>query len=440
MQFQSRIKYWFIKVVTLLIFVGLSQMAFAQKATQKKRKALESERKVLESRIALTKKVLEQNKQEQLNSLNQLNVIGSQIKIRENIIDNIGQQIFELSLDVQAQKSVVESLKNDLDNLKKDYADNIVAAYKARSALDKVVFIFNSKDFNQAFRRIKYLGQYSNYRQQQAQLILKTQKNIINEINVLIAIKQEKMNLIGMKEQEKSLLEKDKETKQVVLTKLQRSEKDLRTELANQEKTANKLQQAIKVLIAKEIEEARRAEEARQRAIAARAAAKAAKEKATVKKSEPVNAASAPTISPEMLKLSNDFEANKGKLPWPVDNGFISGSYGVHPHPTLKGVKTTNNGINITTKKGSQARSIFKGTVKAIFTVPGLERVVLVNHGEYYSVYANLEAINVKIGDELKTGEVIGNIFTNDDGSKTEMHLEIYKLKEMQNPSLWLTK
>jgi len=161
-----------------------------------------------------------------------------------------------------------------------------------------------------------------------------------------------------------------------------------------------------------------------------------AKEKSgAVKSSENTSAAA---MTPDMLKLSSDFESNRGKLPWPVENGVISETFGMHSHPTLKGIKTFNNGINISAPKGSVARTIYKGTVKAIFSVPGMERVVLVNHGEYYSVYANLEAINVKTGQEVKTGEILGTLYTNDELDRTEVHLEVFKQKTMQNPALWL--
>lgn len=438
MLYQNHIKLLFIrKGLLLLVFSGLFWPLLAQtgkksndvSSLKSKREELEKQRKQLEAQISQTKSVLDQNKKQQEASLTALTTLNTQIKLRENVIDNIGQQIFELSLEIQQQKQVIELLVNDIDRIKSDYAQNILAAYKMRNAGDKLVFIFNAKDFNQAFMRLKYLNQFNLYRQQQARLILKTQQTIIAEINRMIAIKQQKMNLIGMKEQEKKLLEQDKVEKQVVLTKLQQSEKQLKAELANKQKAAEKLNLAIKELIAKEIAEARRAEEARRKAAAAKAAKTGAK---------PVAEKNPATMSPEMFKLSNDFESNKGKLPWPVDNGFISERFGEYAHPTLKGIKTFNNGINISTAKGNTARAIYKGTVKAIFSVPGMERVVLVNHGEYYSVYANLEAVLVKIGQEVKTGESLGTVFTNEETKKTEIHLEIYKQKQMQNPALWL--
>lgn len=404
-----------------------------QTATKKKREELEKQRQNLEKQINQTKKVLDDNKQQQLVNLNQLNTIDAQIKIRENLIDNIGQQIFELSLEIQHQQQVIDLLANDIEQIKADYAQNIATAYKLKSSGDKLMFIFNSKDFNQAWKRIKYLNQYNSYRQKQALLILKTKQSMNEEINRMIAIKREKLNLIGRKEQEKKLLETDKNQKKEVLTKLQQNEKILKAQLANSQKAADKLNAAIKELIAKEIEEARRAEEARRRSLAA----KAAKE-GTKPPPAPATTDTKSALSPEMLKLSNDFESNRGKLPWPVDNGFISESFGLHAHPTLKGVKTFNNGLNIATNKGSAVRVIFKGIVKAIFSVPGMEKVVLINHGEYYSVYANMESVNVKIGQEVKTGDMIGTVYTNDELKKTELHLEIYRNKEMQNPSLWI--
>lgn len=434
MPYLKHIRLRFIKYLLtgILMITACLVCMQAQTNLKKKREELEKQRLNIVNQINQTKKTLDENKKLQHANLNQLNTIEAQIKLRENLIDVIGQEIFQISLEIQNQQQIIELLQNDIERIKSDYAQHIVAAYKIRNSADKLMFILNAKDFNQAWKRIKYLNQYNNYRQKQAMLILKTKQAMNQEVNKLIAIKREKMNLIGIKEVEKVKLEKDKNEKKEVLTKLQQNEKQLRAELARAEKAAQKLNTAIKELIAKEIAEAKKAEEAR------RKSAEAKSNKSNVAKADTKTTDFRANLSPEMFKLSTDFENNRGKLPWPVDNGYISETFGVHAHPTLKGVKTFNNGINIATSKGSAIRTIFKGTVKAIFSVPGMEKVILINHGEYYSVYANLESVNVKIGQEVKTGDLIGYVYTNEELNKTELHLEIYRQKEMQNPTLWL--
>ncbi len=425
----------------VLIVVGaclFAMPAYAQKYTRKKAE-LVNKRLELQEKIKQTKIVLEENKRRQNTSQQTLQAISSQIKIREKVINTIGQQIFELALEIDGSKNEVEVLKADVVALKKEYVTNLLLAYKSQSAIDKIVFIFNSSSFNQATKRIKYLQQFNNYRRQQAQLILNTQKSIVLSINKMIAYKREKMFLAGIKEDEKKELEVDKKEETVLLTKLSSKGAELQKELSNNQISAKKLSQALSLLIAKEIEETRQREEARRKAEEEREAKQNAKNNTVLQKKEIKKpSADAIIISPEALKLSNDFVNNKGRLPWPVDNGYISEGFGTHGHATLKGVKTNNNGVNLTVRTGSQARAIFKGTVKAIFSVPGMEKVVLVNHGEYYSVYANLYNISVKIGDKIDTKQNLGQVYTNLEENKTEIHLEIYKQKQMLNPEIWL--
>ena len=438
--FQRVTKQFSIKFILLIAFSCglLSTPVYAQKYSKKKQE-LEQKRKELQQKIEETKRVLEETKKKQNTSLQTLNTISAQIKTREKVINNIGQQIFELALEIDESRNQVDVLKADVVNLKKDYADNILLAYKSHSSIDKIIFIFNAKDFNQAVKRIKYLQQFNDYRRQQAHLILNTQKSIIETINEMIALKRQKMDLAGIKEEEKKELEVDKKEENQVLTQLSAKESELRKEISNNEKAANKLTQALAQLIAKEIEEARAREEARRAAEEARLAKLNAKKNGVIIKKDTKKTESNTFVqSPESLKLSNDFVSNKGRLPWPVDNGYVSEGFGVHAHATLKGVKTNNNGVNISVRKGTSARAIFGGTVKAIFSVPGMEKVVLINHGEYYSVYANLQNVSVKIGEKISTKQSIAEVYTNEQENKTEIHIEIYKQKQMQNPELWL--
>jgi len=436
--YQKHIKQLFTKrTLTLLVFLLCIAIVHAQKPVDK-RKELEQKRIELQKRIEQTKKALEQTEKQKKASLGNLNIINSQIKTREKIINTISLEVFEITHEIDNSRLTIYVLQEDLRKLKEDYAANIVASYKKRQTLDRLIFIFDSKTFNQAFNRIKYLKQYSNFRQKQAQLIIKTQKEILNVLNQMLAIKQEKLNLVGMQENHKKELEKDKKVESTVLVTLKGKEKDLRVQITEAEKAANRLTKAIKDLIAKEIEAARIAEEARVKRERARLAAKNAKNNTEEKPVESGKKSAPAFLSPEAIKLSSDFEANRGKLPWPVDKGFISGSFGTHSHPTLKGIKINNNGINISTGKSSSVKCIFKGTVKAIFSVPGMEKVIMVNHGEYYSVYANMENVSVKIGQEINTNDVIGSVYTDEEMNKTEVHLEIYKQKQMLDPEEWL--
>ena len=427
------------KNLLLAAFLLLSVIynSVGQKTAQK-RKELEAKRKELQLKIEENKKKLAQTKKEESNSLKQLNVLGQQIQTRTQIIDHIGQEAFELSIQIDGQKRALYNLQNDLQKLKEDYARNIVAAYKKRNMNEQMMFVFNSKSFFEAYRRIKYLNQYGHFRLQQSKLILNTQKSIIEAINEMIAIKNQKTNLIGLKETEKKELEIDKKEESQLLSKLQQQVNSIKAQIARQEKMDRELNKAIGDLIAKEIAEARKAEEKKRKAEEARRLAQAKKNNtvAEPQKQQTTNS----YLSQNDLDLSKNFEDNKGKLPWPVDGGSIVGKFGTSEHPELKGVMKKNLGIDIKTKAGSPVKAVFKGTVVRTFPIPGLDFVVLINHGEYYSVYARLEEVNVVKGQKVNTKDIIGKVITNPEDQQTILHFEIYKQTNLQDPAKWLKR
>jgi septal ring factor EnvC (AmiA/AmiB activator) len=415
------------------LFLSISLLAvflFAQQSPNQ-RKELEQKRKELVAKIQDTKKVLEETRTKQDKTLKQLKAISRQIKTRENIINNVQEQIALISEQISLKQDTVTKLKQDLAVLKEDYAQNILAAYKTRNVYDKMMFIFSAKSFNQALKRIQYLNQYSDYRKNQAQLILDKQNELIAQLNEMLAIKREKMSLINMKEEEKDALEIDKREESDVLTSLQKKEKELRKQLAENEKAAKKLTRAIEEMIAREIEEARRKEEEARK----REAAKNTVKKEPAKTAEPSKDM---YLTPEALKLSNDFEGNKNNLPWPVEKGYITQTFGTHPHPTLKGVVVNSNGVDIATQKGASVRAVFKGTVKSVFIVPGFQSIVLVGHGKYYTAYAHLSNVSVKVGQEVDSKQIIGTVYTDEEEESTEVHFEIYNVKSKLDPELWL--
>lgn len=421
------------KILAALL-VLLSVSVFAQNI-QQQRKELENKRKELSEKIKETKKVLEETKTKKKTTLSQLKTINSQIKTREKIINNVQEQIQVVSVQITSQQEVLDSLKKDLVRLKEEYAKSIRATYRTRNVYDKMLFVFSAKSFNQALKRIEYLNQYSDYRKNQAAVILRTQNNIIGELNKMIEIKSEKMQMLGLKEEEKKELEVDKQEENKVLAKLQEREKELRRILAENEKAARKLNSAISELIAKEIELARkREEEARRKEEAAKAAAGVKKEPAK----PAVTSTKEMYLTPEALKLSNDFESNRNSLPWPVEKGYISEEFGTHQHASLKGVMVNNNGVDISTQPGASVRAIFKGKVKSIFSIPGMGKIVLVSHGKYFTAYAKLSTVSVKEGQEVDTREIIGTVMTNEEEDITEVHLEIWNMNQKLDPELWL--
>jgi len=405
--------------------------------TQTERTQLEAKRKELIEKINQAKKVLADTRKKQTTTLGELKAISSQIQNRQRIINNVQSQIGFMDMQIEESRDSLERLKLQLESLKQDYAKSILAAYKGRNVYDKMMFVFSAQSFNQALKRIQYLNQYGEYRQRQAKLILETQHEIIEALNKLIAKKEEKMRLVGMKQSEKNELELDKQEENRVLTSLQLKEKEVRKQLAESQAAAKKLNRAIEDLIAKEIEEARKKEEARRRAELAKKEASGnsspkAQSNTAIKKVEPDL-----FLTPEVVKLSADFELNKNNLPWPVERGYVAESFGPHPHPTLKGVQVNNNGVDINTQPGAGIRSVFKGKVTKIFNVPGMGKIVLINHGKYFTAYARLASVSVKEGQSVESKQNIGTVDTDEEGV-TEVQFQIWQMDKKLDPEAWL--
>jgi septal ring factor EnvC (AmiA/AmiB activator) len=434
-------------VLTYLIFIllfniNINSEIHAQKPNIK-RKQLEKERKVLLEKISETKKVIAINKQKESIKLTQLKAINAQIKTREKVINNIGQEIFEITVEVDESKTTIDTLNAQLARIKAEYAKNILAIYKNKNNINNLAFIFNAKGFNDANKRIKYLEKLSEYKQLQARLITNIQKEINQEVNKMLQVKKQSEQLFNVKEGEKKELEVDKKNETIVLSTLQQKQKELQVELAKSEAIYQKLTLRIAELIQKEIDEARKREEERRRIAELKAAKARAKliadnKKKGIETKPEIKKVPTSTLSPEDLKASNDFESMKNRLVWPVNNGFISETFGTHQHPKLKSIKTNNNGVNISCKKATQVICVFKGKVKAILPIPGMETFILIKHGEYFTVYAKLVNVQVKVGQELNVGDVLATVYTDETENKTELHFEIFKAKSPLNPELWL--
>ena len=399
------------------------------------RAELEKKRKQHEQEIKLTKKLLQETQKKQKATLNQLEIIGKQISTRNQLINTIGQEINLTEQHITELEQTIQTLQGDLQALKDQYAKLILVSYKHRNTYDRIMYILASESFDQAMKRIKYLQQITAYREKQAQLIQVTQNTLKESLAELTETKQEKEVLLTNKEEEKKELEEDKKEESKVLISLKNKEKELRKQLLAKEAAARKLKKAIEDLIEKEIAAARKraAEEAKKKNAGATTPTKGNETKKGATEAEMA-------LTPEAAMLANEFNRNKGSLPWPVEQGFISKSFGVHPHPTLKNITVNNTGIDITTGKDAKARAIFKGEVKMKFFVPGMGYAVIVSHGDYYTVYTNLEEVFVKPGDKVSTKQELGTVMVNEVEDKTELHVEIYKGKIRLDPEEWLFK
>ncbi|MET3874763.1 septal ring factor EnvC (AmiA/AmiB activator) [Chitinophaga sp. OAE865] len=470
----------------MLVLWLLPAMLVAQNNGQQQpsREELERRKKDLQREIDEANEQLKETKKSTRESLGQLRALRDKITLRTRLINNINEEINFINGDINTAARDVKTLQKDLDTLKAQYAQLVIYAYKNRSSYDMLNFVFSAESFNDAVKRFQYLKQYREYRRRQADNIVSTQEQLNRKIQNLESQRVRRSDALKTEQEQRNTLEIDKKEKDEVLNKLKGREKELVADINQRKKDAQKVQLAIRAVIRREIEEARRkaaeeeaarrkaAEEKRRREEEARkAAALAAAEraKAAAANNNNNNAANTPAptpapppaktpepapepekpaartenvleATPEALALSESFEANRGKLPWPVDAGNIIEHFGIHQHAVMEHIQVPSDGIVIATTKGGAVKSIFDGEVKSVVVMPGSGYVIIIRHGQYFTTYVRLQTTRVKKGDNVKTGQVIGTASTNDIENTGEVELQIWKGITKQNPEQWIRR
>lgn len=394
-------------ILLCFLVVALSGVA------QNKRKVLEQKKNRLKSDIAYKNTLLEKTEKEKKSSLNRLILIEGKISKRQELIATIKSEIKLINQNIYENEELIASMERDVKALKEEYARMVQFAYRNRSSYDKIMYVFASDNFNQAYKRLRFLQQYSAFRIKQTEDIARLEAVLVQKNADLLAERAEKESLIQNEKAEQIKLAAEKNEQQKTFASLQSQEDELRKEIKAKQKEQEQLQLAIKKAIEEEI--------------------RLAKKKSGTKKE-------GWALTPEAKMLANSFTANKGKLPWPVENGTITDRFGVHAHPVLKNLKVRNNGVGISTSEGSSARAVFEGTVLSINIIPGSGKAVMISHGNYISVYGNLKEVYVAKGDEVTRKQILGVI--NTDKDKTELQFEIWNGNSLValNPSLWLYK
>ncbi len=399
-------------IIIILLFAStLTAFSQTQQDLQKKKDALMKEISQLQKELDATSK----NKK---TSLTQLSAIRNKIKARQELINTYSRQVALLDKDINKTSGTITNLNSDLKMMQANYARMVQYAYKHRTAYDILIFIFSAESFNDAIARVKYTRRYNTYKKFQAQLITLSVLELNQKKTILLTQKDEKKSLIQEQEKEKKVLSVEQQQKDKAVKTLSKQEKKIKDDIVKKKKEQDKLNKQIQDLIKKEI-------------------ASVTKPTGTKPTS---GGTSTMTLTPEAKELSNSFTSNLGKLPWPVEKGIIWETFGTHEHPVLKNVTTKNNGIDIKTIPGANVRTLFKGTVVSVLTNPVYHRAVLIRHGEYFTVYSNLESVNVKAGDQVSTKEILGKVYTDKENDITTVHIEIWKGTVFQNPELWLMK
>jgi len=426
-----------IKIIpVVLFFLGL--LLVVPSYGQRKREALEQQRKENQKRLQETNKILEQTELEKDDNIGQLNALSEQVRTRKQIIDDINKELGALQEEINQVSLIISGLNKDLSELKREYGDMVYAASKV-SLYNRLMFVFSSKTFNQFVSRLQYLKQYAKARREQVAMMGRVKENKLIQQNRLSEKLKQKEALLDneLTEKEKLLLAQSR--KEQVIKRLSKKEQKLKDEIKERKAADSRLERLISELIKREMKRAARAAKARARkeelARGETPATVAAKEE-----KESKTAVSVVALTPETRVVSNNFAENKGKLHWPVETGFISSRFGKHEHPVLKGIMVDNLGIDIQTKASQPVRAIYDGEIGFVANVPGLNgKIVSVIHGDYFTVYCNLQDVNVGTGDKVKANQVLGEVYTDRNGI-SELQFQIWKNSDRLNPESWLMR
>ena len=370
------------------------------------RAELEEMRKKNLQEIEYVDRMLKTTASQKKDNLNELRVIDRQLNLRENLINEYGQEIGLLEYRIGLNRLALEMLEQDLNNLKDEYANAIISAYKATKGTPALAFILSSSDFNQGYKRLKYIQQTAKYRRNESETISELYDELNRTRERLERDRRNVSDLRSKEERQKQMLRGEQRQKERLVNTLSKKERQLKQELDEKKRVTRQIEKEIERLI----------EEERRRSAA-----------------EP--------MSNEMRVIGESFGENRGRLPWPVDRGIVTGHFGLQPHPVLKNVTEDNIGIEITSTGGTKARAIFKGKVVRVFAISGANMAVIVRHGKYLTVYQNLVNVVVKAGDDVAIGQALGDVYVdNGNGGKAVLKFMVYEEKKKLDPELWLTK
>lgn len=383
------------QLLCVLMFFSINMICNAQSVSE-----LEKKVNKLQGEIKTSQNLLKQTSKNKETTLKEVELLQIQIKKRDDLIKTYEKQLSILNKETKAYKNDINNLQNELEKNRQEYADLLVISYRNRNNLNNLLFIFSSQDFNQAIRRMRYIQQFQDLLKHKMEEIDNTKVDIKKRIDKNEEDKKRIENLNNTQKKERDALNKDKKALNDKVAKLKKQEKTIKKDIVQKEKETKDLQAKIKKIIEEEVSKRR------------------------------ANAA-------VDTKLSANFESNKGKLPWPVETGVVTKKYGNNPHPTQSKVVVFNNGIDISTEQGSNALCVFDGQVSTVFNT-GLTNVVMVRHGLYFTLYANLDKVFVKAGDKVKTGEKLGLVHTGATDNVTTLHFEVWNDKNNTNPETWL--
>jgi septal ring factor EnvC (AmiA/AmiB activator) len=401
--------------------------------------SLEKKKKKLEQEISMINNMLKETSISKKLSISQIIILKKKLEMREELIRTIQQELNKVNDEITQTQNNINALQSELVKLKNDYARILQLAQIKQSSkgMDDLLFIFSAQNFYQAYQRFKYVQEYTSFRKKQGEEIIKHQQKLQEQLALLQSQLEEKKQLLSQEEKEKQTLAEEKSQEEQELQSIQKKEKELRAELEKKKKQAQELQLAIKKLIEEEIK--RKKEEAEKMA---KLKAKKEKTKPSDKKetkiTEKAEKPMVPVLSKEAEITGNNFELNKGKLPWPITSGFICADYGEYEHPAIKGFMMFNNGIELCSQQPVKVYAVFNGEVTGIALSPMGGKLVIIRHGEFLTVYSNLQEVFVKQGEKVNIKQVIGTLMHNDENNNYSLNFQVWKGQQTMNPKSWL--
>jgi len=397
---------------------------FAQDSQQEK---LEQRKAQIQQEIRDNEKMLQSVRKKEKSAVNEYLIQANKIKLKEKLINTTAKQEKLISNDMYINQVKVNKLKKELKVLKEDYAKMILKSYKSRSEQSRAMFILSSESFLQAYKRAQYLKQYTNFRKNQGLEIQSKTAQLVDYNAKLDGQRQVKKKIIAENQKEKVTLEVEKKEQQKLVNSLKKDKNKIAADIRSKQSESKRIDRQIDRLIREAIAEANR-----------KAAAERAKANpGSSDKKEPVSSSKI-ALTPEDKVLAADFKANRGRLPWPVEKGFISLGYGDQPHPLHPSITVHNSGVEITTEDGASARAVFAGEVSKVIVLSPVNKAVVIQHGDYFTVYQNLSSVSVSQGDKVTIKQSIGRVRTSGDTGKTIIKFLILQNTTNNNPEGWL--
>lgn len=411
-------KYGKIVFFFLISFVGLAQ-------TQEE---LEQRKSKLQEEIREKERLLQDVKKQEKSVTKLLTIQKEKIGLKEKLINTTEKQKRILNDDIYTNQIQINHLRKELEELKADYAEMIVKSYKTRSANSRAMFLLSSENFTQAYKRFQYMKQYSSYRKMQGEEIKDKTEKLDQHVTVLGVKKKEKEKVIAEQEEQKKDLEKEKQEQERIANSLKKDKKKYLAEIKKKQQETRKIDAQIQRMIREAIAEANRK--------AAAAKAKANPKTTTAAETKRIEESAKIVLTPEGKIISDNFKANKGSLPWPVEKGTVVQGFGDQPHPDYPNLKVHNSGIDILTDGGSNARAVFKGEVTQVQKI-GNKYAVIIKHGDFFTIYQNLSSVSVSDGDNVNPKQNLGKIKTDSNG-RTILRFLVSQNDNFMNPKSWL--